>query len=124
MANNGAPDYTDKWLVNQKFLSPSSTDIELGAKIGLSGKAVNKRLNKPSVIALANKLQTDMFAQAIAIRAKAMENVAAYIKNPESKEGFEMTKLFVQSIADNPATLPEAEIEPPSFYDPRDKGDE
>lgn len=121
MAKTGEPDAADKWLVNQRFLNPMLTDAELGKSLGMSGSAVGKRLHKPGVIKLMERLQTDIYAQAIAIRSKAMVNAMQYINQPESKEGFEMTKMFAQAVADNQATMPDAPSEAPIFFDPKDE---
>lgn len=123
MAKTGEPDATDKWLVNQRFLNPTMTDAELGKPLNLSGGAVSKRFHKSGVIKLVERLQTDIYAQAIAIRSKAMANAMKYINQPESKEGFEMTKMFAQAVADSQATMPDAPSEAPSFFDPDKDGE-
>lgn len=118
MANGGEADYTDKWLVRQKFIKPNATNEELGQPLGISGKAVSKRLLKPSVIEFANKMHMDVFAQGMALRDMALKNAKAYLENPESKEGFEFSKMFAQAVADSPASMPDAPMEAPEFFDP------
>jgi hypothetical protein len=118
MANNGEVDHTDRWLVRQRFIRPTVTDVELGREIGMSSGAISKRFHKASVIKYMEKMNTDIYIQAIAIREQAMKNAMAYVKSPESKEGFEMTKMFAQAVADSQATMPDAPSEAPTFFDP------
>lgn len=117
-ANVGEPNQLDHWLVRQRFLDPTKTNEELGALIGLSGAAVHKRMHKPGVVALQEKLNQNIYMQATAIREKAIKNALKYVNSPDSKEGFEITKMFAQAVADSPAAMPEAQAEMPSFYDP------
>lgn len=112
------PDFLDKALVRAKFIEPGLTNAALGARFGLTSDAISKRLRKADVIALYEKMHTDIYEQGKAIRELALTNALAYAKNPESKEGFEITKMFAQAVADAPATMPDAPGEVPEFYDP------
>jgi len=117
------PDYTDKFLVRQKFLNPQITNEELGKLIGTNGSNVSRRLNKPKVKELADRMHMDVFLKGSALRDLALKNAQAYMSNPESKEGFEFSKMFAQAVADSPASMPDAPMEAPEFFDPDgDKG--
>lgn len=116
------PDYTDKFLVRQKFINPQATNEELGKLIGTNGSNVSRRLNKPKVKEFADRMQMDVFAQGMALRDMALKNAKKYLDSPETKEGFEFSKMFAQAVADSPASMPDAPMEAPEFFDP--DGDE
>lgn len=111
-------DVLDKALVRYRFMHPNATAEECGKALGVSGPAAAKRFRKPDALALLEKMHCDIYQQAISIREQALRNAADYVKRPESKEGFEMTKMFAQAVAENPSTMPDAPIEAPEFFDP------
>lgn len=121
MGKEQEPDYTDKWLVRQKFITPNAPNDALGKQVGISGKEVSRRLHKPKVVELANKMHMDVFAQGMALRDLALKNAKGYLEKPESKEGFEFSKMFAQAVAESPASMPDAPIEAPEFFDPDTK---
>lgn len=122
MGKTQEPDYSDKWLVRQKFINPQATNDELGKPLEMSGKEVSRRLNKPQVKEFANKMHMDVFAQGMALRDMALKNAKGYLENPASKEGFEFSKMFAQAVADSPASMPDAPMEAPEFFDPDGDG--
>lgn len=122
MAQGGEADYTDKWLVRQKFNNPQATNEELGKPLGISGQAVSKRLQKPKVKEFADRMNMDVFLKGAALRDLALKNAHDYMRNPTSKEGFEFSKMFAQAVADSPASMPDAPMEAPEFFDPDGDG--
>ena len=63
-------------------------------------------------------MHMDVFLKGSALRDLALKNAQAYMSNPESKEGFEFSKMFAQAVADSPASMPDAPMEAPEFFDP------
>lgn len=118
MAKKDSADALDKAIARFRFMNPGSTAAEVGAAVGLSGPATQKRINRPWTQGLLEKMHLDIYSQGIAIRERAMLNAAAYVKDPKSREGFEISKIFIQAVADNVATLPDAPSEAPTFFDP------
>jgi hypothetical protein len=108
-------------MVRYYFAHPEADWETLGKLVGIGKEAAQRRFKKPGVLRLLDKIETDLYEQALGIREIALRNSYKYIKNPDSIQGFEMTKMFVKALADTPLSMPSAPQDMPTFHEPEEE---
>ncbi len=104
-------------LLRDKQIEPRITLKELGARYKVSTKAIANALYDDRFRSAELKINTDIFKRVLSLRVKAVENAGEYLHddNTKSYRRFEMTRIFVQKLADSDNTLPEPDVDGPEF---------
>lgn len=111
-------DALDREIAYTIFSSPNISSRLLAVKFKVSEVTIRQRTARDDFLAFQHQLELNIIEQALMARTMAMKNSLVYLKKPKSEHGFEMTKIFVKSIAEHPGTMPKAPDDGPEFFDP------